>query len=471
MELAQRLFTGRCSSLFKRALVVSVISAVTLTFTPAWSQIDTFSPDDGTIIDLLGDSTTEIVTGDMDADGDDDIVALLQAPEESFSGLRVLLNDGQGGLSVASQLDGFFGQLALGDFDGNGFLDVASFTSAGSTASIVRLALNQGDGILLPAVNVLDLGFDVFRAFDILAIDSNGDGDTDLIISYEEPDFDFFDPLDPFAIRTIRTTATLENDGVDGSGNVFFSVDQSIEGIAGSLDSADVNDDGFNDVLVVCNTSDCDLTRLLLNSGSGDGRFNFDEHRFAESMSVGVGVLEDINGDGRLDVALSVGGLAPIPTVLLYLNNGQAGFGEVTDFFSDPDTQVLAFRLGALNFADLDSDGDSDLVLVNDASVDLFENNGGQFQLPIETVITPPGVFPIFPDGLTRWDRLSLTTVSQFDAVTPIGILDLNGDQLLDIIIGTGTGGVRFLNNSSDAGDESDSPGPEVDTDGDGIAE
>lgn len=87
---------------------------------------------------------TGIATGDLDNDGDLDLVT------SGGSNLSVLLGDGVGGFGAATTYPpgaGSLGSPVLGDFNRDGLLDVANSTSTG-----VRVHLNTGLGVLAAAV-------------------------------------------------------------------------------------------------------------------------------------------------------------------------------------------------------------------------------------------------------------------------------------------------------------------------------
>lgn len=97
-----------------------------------------------------------ISMGDLDADGDHDIVYANQG----VSTLTVLFNDGSGRLEPFTQYDssGSPQEVALGDFDGDGDVDIAAANLYGPDDSAApddfSLLLNAGGGQFTPAVKI-----------------------------------------------------------------------------------------------------------------------------------------------------------------------------------------------------------------------------------------------------------------------------------------------------------------------------
>ncbi len=130
-------------------------------------------------------NTAVLALGDLNGDGKPDIVAIAEpfvrgAANQVLSGnIAVLLNNGDGTFqpaviySVAPNLTA----VALGDFNGDGNMDLA-VTSASSSIGAVTVLLGNGDGTLR---NALTYGVGTPTA---LAVgDLNGDGKPDLAMT------------------------------------------------------------------------------------------------------------------------------------------------------------------------------------------------------------------------------------------------------------------------------------------------
>lgn len=130
----------------------------------------------------------------------------------------------------------------------------------------------------------------------------------------------------------------------------------------GGVAVGDINGDGLEDIYFCGNQSP---DRLYLNKGNlefeditSQAGINMDH-----SWSTGV-VMEDVNGDGLLDIYVCKVSLLPDPDDIynrLYINNGDGTFSEKAKEygldFRGLSTQAL--------FIDYDNDGDLDLYLLN----------------------------------------------------------------------------------------------------------
>src|SRR5580692_1906185 len=99
--------------------------------------------------------------------------------------------------------------------------------------------------------------------------------------------------------------------------------------------AADVNGDGLMDLAVV--NQNCPLTgcpgigSVSILLGNGDGTFRRRIDTLAGYGPTGL-ALGDYNGDGKLDLAVSVGDNSTGNTVLTYLGNGDGSFRPPTAY-------------------------------------------------------------------------------------------------------------------------------------------
>lgn len=141
----------------------------------------------------------------------------------------------------------------------------------------------------------------------------------------------------------------------------------------------DMNKDGRQDILAISGpegSTESDQNELYRNLGD----FSFQTETWSKAVTADAGqsaLASDIDGDGDIDLLL-----ANRTGRISYLRNGGWGnfttvdpfwFGLTHDWFEGGD---------GINSADIDNDGDPDLLLTSDDSAQLFINNGwGQFWL------------------------------------------------------------------------------------------
>lgn len=347
-----------------------------------------------------------VVFGDLDGDGDAD--ALVAAATASSSGTLTLLlwrNDGLGGfadqtLACLPRIFGGVPALALGDVDGDGDLDVVVGHGGASAGRTLRLLRNDG-GTSFPDVTRGRLPLVSGNISSIVGADFDGDGDRDLLVAAgsanrllrNDGTGTFTDdtaaslPPQPLG-SSLAGVADVDGDGDrdivlvtqlglwlnDGTG-VFTDVSATHMPWLGlnntSLALGDVDGDADVDLVVGTGVAGFPMqNQLLLNDGAGHFT-NATAARFPAAAGHTLDVaLADVDEDGDLDVLAAVAKetwISPPPQIVttaermwLWQNDGSGTFTDATAAM----VPVLDYtqRLG---IADVDGDGDLDVVLRN----------------------------------------------------------------------------------------------------------
>lgn len=348
-------------------------------------------------------NTRGIRAGDMDGDGDLDIVVgNLNAP------VQLYLNAGDGVQYVGSnvsQQQWPVDSIALGDFNGDGHLDVATAIQG---KNFDRIFYNTGDPLApfgADGVEGIPVSTVAEDAQEVAAGDMNNDGRIDLVL---------FNQNQPNRVYL--------NDG----GNHFTQMrigDETDNTQAGAV--GDLNGDGFLDV-VVGNYPPGTINRIYLNSGDPAAPFSdatqpIDFTVENDPSYVHDVKLGDVDNDGDLDILLGTAGVeAPDPNVTrftnrLYLNDGTGMFSASTDVGADMDvTNESAI-------GDVDNDGLLDIVAGNE------DRAGGNGATPgvsrlYRNTGTPSGAGPVL-QLVGRATSLRVDTESE-----PIATISLSAE-------------------------------------------
>jgi hypothetical protein len=224
-----------------------------------------------------------VAVGDFNGDGKLDVAV---ADDSFFGAAAVLLGNGDGTFQAARSFPAGYSpqSLAVGDFNGDGKPDLAVANMGAFGINSVSVFLNNGGGSFQPARNV---GVEP-NSSSAVAGDFNGDGLADLAV-----------------VNTGDGTVSVLLSNGDGSFRNAPTLALGNYAFAGAV--GDFNGDGKAD-LAVAGTSR-GVSVLL---GDGDGSFQSAQYFPPAGAAVAVG---DFNGDGKLDLA--VAGTSPGVSVLL----------------------------------------------------------------------------------------------------------------------------------------------------------
>ena len=336
--------------------------------------------------------------GDVDGDGDADLVLMGYGDSGTFSGMY--LNDGSGIFTLtASSFPALNGSdIAFSDIDNDTDMDIVIAGNDPNTGGTTKLYFNDGAGVF-----TLDntSSFSDFGSAWLDFNDVDNDGDEDLVIcgsvpglgnntilysndgsgvftpvagtpftgvnngcvSFEDIDGDADDDL----VVTGSSTAKLYQN--DGNG-VFAAISTSpFTGLSyGAVELADIDNDGDLDAFMNGQGSAGFNSNLYLNDGNGG--YTLDPMNVFPGLANAAADFADIDNDGDDDLMMS--GYGGAQMVKLFTNDGTGLFTEV------PNTTFPPVSSGAIQFNDVDSDGDQDVFITG---FTIFVGNVGQLWL------------------------------------------------------------------------------------------
>lgn len=420
---------------------------------------------------------TRLVIGDLDQDGDLDLVTANEgAPGAQLGTVSVLRNTGEAAFAQALSYPTGLAAAAvtIGDLDGDGWLDLVAVNSGSEDVFVLR---NEGAGLFVgygtypvgrvPTSAVLgDLDGDGVPEIVTTSYGTSHSPGNTIVVLPGHGDGTFRAPATYGVGRGPRAIAVTDIDGDgapdlavanfhaatvslrwnDGTGRFPTHDKYVVGGGPAAVAVGDLDGDGNAD-LVLANYNDATVS-VLLNDGYG----LFFEH---VTYSVGNGprsiVLADVNGDGHPDIAV-VNEYAVSVSVLH--NHGDGTFAAALSYPVVGSPRTIAA-------ADLDGDGRVDLAATNwsAASVSVLRNNGdGTFaaQTPYSAGNTPSGlaigdldgdgdadlvVANDYPDTVSVLRNngdgtfAPRVTYAAGDAPIAVALGDLEGDGTTDLIV------------------------------------
>ena len=330
-----------------------------------------------------------VEVADFNGDGYGDVISALTV--NSTNRFSISLGSASGTLSAAQSIYtsaevSYTNSLTTGDFNNDGKRDVFVTVDSGKG----YFMLGNGDGTFKSGVTVSSVVLDDVR--ETISADFNNDGNLDIAM----------------ADHTLDRSAIMF-----GNGNGTFTAIISFTSLGKPdvLNAADLNNDGFTDLISAADNGGGIEMVVILSNGNGTFKapapYTSYFNSYFEGMDIG-----DINGDGFKDIAHTDTGLS---SVMVLYGNGNGTFKASVSInlgLTGPTTTFLR---------DLDGDNVLDLAIADSAAnaIRVFKGNGnGTFNAGVSFATT-------------------FSTIFEEKAMT---IGDVNADGALDFVTNNYTG-------------------------------
>jgi hypothetical protein len=401
----------------------------------------------------VGGLLTSVAVGDFNGDGKPDLVV------GTSTGISVLTGNGDGTFQVKAAIPFLVTPTLPGITEPVRSVAVASFRGNGVQDIVAndRLLLGNGDGTFQNQVN-LKLG-DAGVLVSLAIGDFNGDGKLDIVTSNAAPSPSFGSPSIGFlagngdgtfqpiqntpigeAANALEVGSFSANGKLDvvlasslgsntvtvlpGNGNGTFGITPTVPADVApeAIASGDFNGDGKPDLVTTGSAGDA---IVLLNNGNGTFRPGPTLQVLDTPDSVVVG---DFNGDGKADVAVGTQG----GTIYVFLGNGNGTFQAPHVLNLDSNISI-----DTLVATDFNHDGKTDLAvtanLLNTQQtgvVEVFLSTGnGTFRRTANVTVG------VIARGLAATD---LRGNGKLDLVTTSFLPD--GSRDVKVLLGNGNG-------------------------------
>jgi hypothetical protein len=346
-------------------------------------------------IELINVFQGDVAWGDYDNDGDLDIL-LTNFDNSQFYLTKIYRNDGN---NVFVDIDAAIeavqdGSVGWGDYDNDGDLDI--LLTNHYQGSITKVYRNDGNDVFTD-INAGLIGGWIFSPVARWG-DYDNDGDLDIFMSnYEGPNN--------------GVTKIFRND----DGGVFTDIlTASFQGVwAQAMEWGDYDNDGDLDILLTGQLSGSLISKVYRNDGHGVFTDINAALQFVHLSSVAWG---DYDNDGDLDIILAGFTDLQSEVTIIYRNDGNNVFTDIQAGLTN------VAQHPATAWGDYDNDGDLDILLRGCAD---WDNSEGACRLSVTQIYRNDG------NGVLTNINESLPNIWEY----PVSWGDYDNDGDLDLLI------------------------------------
>ena len=381
------------------------LASLALAATAMGQSVPSFAP----AVSYSAPGASAAASGDFNGDGKADVVTANGIASGSH-GVSILLSNGDGTFQAARNfLTGTDPTgIAVGDFNGDGKLDVAVANGVTNTLSIL---LGNGDGTLQAATTVGLAG----QPFAIFAADFNADGKKDLAV---------------LLYTGVAASGVTYADAIlmsNGDGTFSQSTFTAPSGLA----VGDFNGDGKTDLVLYGLPTGASAA---IKFGNGDGTFTDSPLPFSTfPFQPSYVVVGDFNGDGKMDI---YGEFVGRGSRGAFLQAGYMAIGHGDGTFTVTYTGLFNQGIGGQN------------LLVGDFNRDGKLDVAGVFPGPLAGSLTgnpPPSIKILYGAGDGTFNGYATTPAGPstgfFTSTTSAMVSgDFDGNGALDFAWATGAG-------------------------------
>jgi len=358
------------------------------------------------------DGTQTGSTAFADVDGDNDPDLLITGSKKLGDQIsKLYINDGTSSFSkqMGNPFEGVsFSSIAFSDVDEDGDPDLLITGLTNSSETIAKLYINDGIGNFTEMVGT---PFEGVRSSSIAFADVNGDGYDDVLITGQNSSREY--------IANLYTN--------DGMGEFTEVLSTPFEGVrSSSIAFADVNGDGYDDVLITGQNSSFELiAKLYTNDGMGD--FTEMVGTPFEGVWYSSSAFSDVDRDNDPDLLITGRNTSGERIAKLYTNEGMGQFTEQMG------TPFVGISNSSIAFSDVNGDKDPDLLITGQNSSiygvaklyinDVMVSSTDHLSPGVQLELTP------YPNP-TSSNKVNLRFESKEIGYAKLSVYDINGHLL-----------------------------------------